>query len=264
MKKWKSIGAVILVALVIILCGILPKIVAEVEELFTEEATYVDIKTMQFSSELSDLEKMYLVVYGNKDDIVVESATLSQEEALAIAQERLEPYFTAGLIAREQEEFDVAICKPMFCFSNTYSQNDLSGVFWVVHLENNGQNEKEVTEQNAQEADAQFDKEMKAEITVWIDEISGEIVWIYYYNEKGCYVPEELGQKAVDFTSLFMEDKDFSSSENEIYVAEYNDAPYLYYVSYSVENVIYGNIHLEFHTTQTGFEVKYYSGNMQF
>lgn len=259
MKKWKSISAVILVALVIVLCGMLPGIVAEVEEFFTEETTYVDVKKMQFSSELSDLEKMYLVVYGNKDDIVVESATLSQEEAIAIAQARLEPYFTAGLIAREQRDFDVAICKPMFCFSNIYSQIDLSGIFWVVHLENNGQNEKEVTEQNVQSA-----KEVKEEITIWIDEVSGEIVWIYYFNEKGCYAPEELGENAVDFTSLFMEDKDFSSSENEIYISEFDDIPYLYYISYSVENVIYGNIHLEFHTTQNGFEVKYYSGNMQF
>lgn len=248
MKKWKSINAVILVALVIVLCGMLPGIVAGTEELFRGEATYVDIKTMQFISELTDFEKMYLVVYGNKDDIEEERATLSYEDVLAMAEARLEPYFTTGLIAQEQKEFNVAVCKPMLCYSNVYSQNYLSGVFWVVHLECNVQN----------------DKEIKEEITICLDEISGEIVWIYYFNEKGCYTPEELAEKAVVFQSLFMEDKELLSAESQIYQSEYADIPKLYYVSFSLENAIYGNMYLEFWTTPNGFEVKYYSGNMQF
>lgn len=257
MRKWKRLGAIIMVALTIVLCGMLPGIVGRIEDTIPVEPTYVNMKSMQFSRELSDLEKMYLVVYGNKVDVSADTASLEPEEVIAIALEKLEPYYSMGLISQPVKTFDVEICRPMLCYSTVYSQNELSGVFWVVNMIDGGVNEKGTN--------VSYDETViKKEITLWIDEISGEIVWIHYYDEEGCYEPEELAEVGVTFHSLFMEDKELESAENNSYISEFQDIPYLYYVSHSIENAIYGNIHLEFHTMQTGFEIRYYSGNMQY
>ena len=263
MKKWKRYSVLGLVALVIILCGMLPGIVAKIGDNMSVGPTYVEFKSLQFNQELSDLEKMYLVTYGNKVDASADTTSLESEEVIAMALSGMEPYFNAELISQPLDSFEIEICKPMLCYSNVYSQNKLSSVFWVVHMVNEGADEEAVSEQ--MESNKQYDEVFfKEEITLWLDEASGKIVWIQYYNEGECYKGYELGEKALAFYTLFIEDKEFESAESDIYISEFEDSPYLYYVSYSIENAIYGNIHLEFHTMCTGFEVKYYSGNMQF
>lgn len=241
MKKWKSIIAVIVVFLVIVLCGMLPGIVASVEDSFTEEMTYVDVKTMRFSNELSDIEKLYLVAYGDKVDISHENTELQYEEVIEVADKLLQPYFDTGLIVQPREMYSIS-CIPIFCYSNTNSRNEISGVFWLVDLVN---------------------KENSADqISLWIDESTQKIIWIRYHSKQYCYNPEMLGELAYSFYSLYMSDKEeLFSAENETYVGEYDNLPYEYYVNWQFDNSIYGSVYMQFMVTCDSFEVIFYSGN---
>lgn len=239
MKKWKSIIAVIVVFLVIVLCGMLPGIVASVEDSFTEEMTYVDVKTMQFSNELSDIEKLYLVAYGDKAEISQENTELQYEEVIEVADKLLQPYFDAGLIVQPREMYSIN-CIPIFCYSNTNSGNEISGVFWIVEL---------------------VDKENSADyISLWIDESTQKIIWIRYQSKHDYYNPELLGELAHSFYSLYMSDKEeLFSAENETYVDEYENLPYEYCVGRQFDDSIYGSIYMQFMVTCDSFEVIFYS-----
>ena len=58
----------LLAILVLILCGILPIIIAKIQDdIVDEKVVYEDVKTVQLLHELNDMEKIYLLKSGHMD-----------------------------------------------------------------------------------------------------------------------------------------------------------------------------------------------------
>lgn len=132
MKKFKHVLIFLLMASVILLCGMLPTIAGLLQDsLDGQSVTYAEMKTVQFSKELTDFEKLSLVRYGDLADVSDEKTHLKETEIQKVAINLLAPYVEAGLIPTDVTEFKF-YGKPKLLYNDASSE--LSGIFWLVDM----------------------------------------------------------------------------------------------------------------------------------
>lgn len=132
MKKHKNILIFILTTAIILLCAMLPVIAGVIQDsLDGQSINYQEMRTVQFSRELSDLEKLSLLRYGEMLDVSEEKTRLKIAQVQDVAKSLLEPYINTGMMPVNFEDF-IFSASPKLFYNNTSS--GISGIFWMIDM----------------------------------------------------------------------------------------------------------------------------------
>lgn len=180
MKLLKNIAIFVPTALIILFCGMLPTISGQVQDsLDGQNVTFAEMKTVQFSKEVTDFEKLFLMCYGDMVDVSDERTRFKERELEAHAKELLDPYVNAGLIPTSLEEFSFS-ASPRFLYMNDSSE--ISGIFWLV--------------------DMKYDYS-KENISMCIDDQDGDLMLVSYDCLADRDIYESIGMDLDELMNIF-------------------------------------------------------------
>lgn len=234
MKRNKKGTILILTMGIMIVCMLLPMITALIEDsVFDQKVVYNDMKTMQFSRNLSDVEKLFLLYKGNEATVDEEKTKLNSEDMKKVVDTALTPYKKAGMILGELDEF-VMECEPHFYYSST--ETNLSGIFWMIQLESHNQ--------------------WRESMTIWMDDQSQKLMLFSYECDSMIFEENTAEEYLGWFSSIYMEQMDFGTGRNETIVYEaYNAEVPENYLCIQIRDVTYGDMELLFLIDFLGYSV---------
>lgn len=190
MKRLKSLVFFLLTSVIIIFGGMLPFIAGNVQDSLEGQAiTLEKIKTVQFFNELTDIEKLSLICFGEMAEVSEEKANMNTKEVQTTAISILETFGKNGMIPLESDygtygemfwDFNF-YAEPILLYNNTSSQE--RGIFWLIDLKS---------------ADGIHS------ISMCIDDQDGKLMIISYYKEAAEFY-EALGYMKEELLNIFCE-----------------------------------------------------------
>lgn len=214
MRGYKNIIIFMLIAGIILICGMLPVIAGGIQDsLESQSVTLGELHTVQFFDELTDFEKLSLIRYGVMAEVSEEKVKMNEEEVYAATNALLEPYLVNGLLPFEMDSNFLDnfqyMAKPTLFYHNTASRQ--SGIFWLIDLKSTDGNHN---------------------ISMCIDDQDGKLMIISYYNEEtnvyeeSGLLKEELLEKFCEifFGQIVIGDAGFMDEINEQELFRYKDA----------------------------------------
>ena len=189
-----------LVIVVLILCAVLPWVVANIGDRLLNEKVYsAELKTVQLAKELTDLEKIYLLNSGLKMEITDERTRLKTEDMKEVLAVSVEPYINESLIQGTIDDFDIVSCEPYRYYSDTIS--NLSGTFWEISL---------------------ISKYVSGEyLELCLDDQSGSVLQMMYEYPKPIFSKEKLPYSTNQCVEVYKKNGTFNDATEGI--AEYTD-----------------------------------------
>jgi len=117
-----------LTVVVIIFCGVLPRIIAGVEDFLADQKiSYAEAKTVSFVRELNDLEKIYLLKNGTEVSVSKNRTNLKKTNMVDVLETALSWYVQNGFIKGQARSFTITNCEPVLYYSTKIS--NVAGVF---------------------------------------------------------------------------------------------------------------------------------------
>lgn len=141
MSRFRHTILVVMAVGLILLCGMLPSIAGKLQD--SLEGTNValeSVKTVQFSHELTDFEKLSLIRYGEMAEVSAEKTKMQTKQVQVCALSIINLYQENGLIphvidiedaAGALETFSFQV-KPVLLYDTTSSEQ--RGIFWLVDI----------------------------------------------------------------------------------------------------------------------------------
>lgn len=234
MKKQHTSLIVSLTVIVIALCAVLPMLLFKLGDFVMDDKVYsAEVKSVQFSAELTDLERLYLIDRGMSTEITQDRTILKSEDMKEVLATSLTEYIDTGLLIVDIiEDFDVVSCIPYRCYSNEIA--NLSGTFWEIYLESAS--------------------DPGHSLRVSLDDQTGKILLMSYeclepiYDE---YMVDVLPNALLDCYRNHM--------DMPYYIDEMNDENKKVQTSKSVRlymtDMVYGEIRLKFTVSTSGFSI---------
>lgn len=229
-------GMIFIFAIVIlILCGLLPIIIAKIQDYAADEkVVYEDVKTVQLLHELNDMEKLYLLKSGSYVEITEERAKLNTEHMQEILTEGI-LQVGHSLIYGNISDFTIEY-KPIFYYSNEFSE--LSAIFWHIKME--------------------LWDDMGQSILLCLDDTTGKVLSISYECLEPIYLSKKIDYYLENLFQNYCAQMDFYEIVQSFVEVEANEE-----VSEKLSNkkrktfrmadTLYGEIEVECTMTETGF-----------
>lgn len=142
MRRFRNSIVLVLTAVVIVFCAILPQIPARIQDSLSDKrVVYEDIKTVQFYKDLTTVEKLFLVSRGSIISADEEKAKIKTENIREVVENALFPYIEAGLIPENLSDFSIQY-EPLLYYDSTVS--DISNIFWCIDMKLSESNEQKI------------------------------------------------------------------------------------------------------------------------
>lgn len=186
MRKWKIPLLLLLTAGLIVAGAWLPKIIGDFSERASSEGVgYGDIQSVELElrerTTLSMLEKVYLVHQSESITVPESDTAMTTEQAIAAAEAALAPYQDAGLLLGWEGEYTVT-ARPVLSLD---AVSGLYGYFWSVYLTFGG-------------------KEPYSQLNLTIDDETGKIIDIYFWNQEQVFPYEKQNYYLETFTQIYL------------------------------------------------------------
>lgn len=241
MKKHKNEIFVVLTVVVIIFCGMLPKIIGIMEDCFADQNIgYGEQKTVPLIRELNDVEKMYLLKNGTEVSISEERTNLKWTNMAEILDAALSWYTQNGFILSMVTDFTITKCEPVLYYSTEVS--NVLGIFWKVDME--------------------LGDYLGQSISLILDDQTGSILLISYECLESIFDKNDLDTPLMCLFECYQSERgwynlNFAGQENTEAI-EKEPAKYKYKreMIFSYGDVIYGQNVIVFTMTETGFSIR--------
>lgn len=233
MKKQRSGLIIGLTILIIAFCAILPILIAKIGDHITDDRVQTaEVKSVQFVTELSDLERIYLLENGMNMDIDASRANIRKEELMETLEAALSPYFEYGFLQGSLSDFTVTHYKVQRCYSNEFS--NLSGTFWEVTLE--------------------YWDELGQSIHLVLDDATGKVILLSYDSLEPIYGDVSLSSMAEGILDVYRTMLDMN------YIVDYLEqenkkAAYASSIRLYAADMLYGELGIKITVTQNGFSI---------
>lgn len=235
MKPRKNTIIFVLITVLLVLCGILPMIIAKIQDYAADEkVVYEDRKTIQLFRELNDTEKLYLLKSGSKIEIGKERTKLKSEnmqEVVITAISNLEPFVHGNL-----SDFSIE-CEPFLYYSNQFPE--LSDIFWHVKME--------------------LSDELGQSIYLCLDDSTDKLLSISYECLEPVYMSKKLDYYLGTLFLNYLSQMDYwlaMQSASNIEGMEVNEeVTNAKKLNFSMGDIIYGEFHIYCIMTETGFQI---------
>jgi len=228
-----------LTILVIILCGMLPRLIGVVEDCFADQnVAYGDEKTVSLIRELNDVEKMYLLKSGTPVSISEERTKLKWTNMREVLDAALSWYTQNGFILGEANAFTITRCEPVLYYSS--QMPNVAGVFWKIDME--------LWDYYGQS------------ISLCLDDQSGKVLLISYECLEKIYYKGDFPTPLAYLFDCYQSERDWHGilyagqdavepSESEVYKHKCE-------MEYRFGDTIYGENTIVFTMTETGFSIR--------
>lgn len=186
MRKWKIPLLLLLTAALIVAGAYLPKVIGDfLERASSEGVGYGEIQSVELElrerNTLSMLEKVYLAQHSEAIAVSESDTAMTTEQAISAAEAALEPYRDAGLLRGWEGEYTVT-ARPVLSLD---AVSGLYGYFWCVYLTFGG-------------------KEPYSQLNLMIDDETGKIIDIYFWNQEQIFPYEKQSYYLEAFIQIYM------------------------------------------------------------
>ena len=233
MKMTKNKCMIFITALIIVISSMLPMLMAAVEDIIADDnICYEEIKTVQLFKELNDFQRMYLLEHGVTASISEERTSLKREQMQEVVVNILCDYYARGYILSPISDFSIVECEPVLYYSNT--ESNLSGIFWKIQME--------------------LWDELGQSIYLCVDDQTGKALLVSYdclepvYDKDSWYFMIEtiyfIYQSRMDWYSINGDYREETEKRKEKNV-----------IHYSIGDVLYGEIGMDFIISENGFKI---------
>lgn len=212
MKNRSNACTAVFMVIILVLCAFIPAIVLRVVDKATDDKVYYSaIKAIEFDSNISSADMLYLMHNGISIDATEGEMNYKLADLDEVFEAAIAPYVEKGLISEELINSSVREYYPYRQYSSTDSAN--SGTYWVVSIDK-------------REPDFQY-------LYMTIDDSTGNVLSLNYITESDVYQPDEesliaLHQELVntysdsigtELTTYSYEDTIYDRN-NRIYIAQ--------------------------------------------
>lgn len=237
MKKYKSEILIVLTVVVIILCGMLPRMVGMVEDYFADQnVSYGEQKTVSLIRELNDVEKMYLLKNGTEVSISEERTKLKWTNMSEVLDAALSWYTQNGFIISMATDFTITKCEPVLYYSTEMS--NLSGVFWEIDME--------LWDYYGQS------------ISLILDDQTGKVLLISYECLEPIFDTKDLNKPLQYLFECYQSERDWHSYFTYAGMKDIEQEEYTHKrdMLYEYGDVVYGQNGIVFTITENGFSIQ--------
>ena len=242
MKKQKQYILPACTLLLIVLFGFLPAITSKIQDSLTDDKIqYAEMKTLQLSRELNDLEKIYLLSHGEKMEITDRNTSFTRENMMEALKSALLPYHDAGFLTDDISNFTLQ-SQPYLYYDNTKS--NFSTVIWQILMEM---------------------PDPEQSIYLLLDDSSGKILSISYECGEPIFKTSILYKHVSHLLSVYQStlsldmltgqeftEKDSVTNESEL---NHNQETYKQSVIWRFGDNTYGEQEIVIIVTETGFKI---------
>lgn len=236
MRKHKSQILIVLTVVVIIFCGMLPRMVGMVEDYFVDQNIgYGEQKTVSLIRELNDVEKMYLLKNGTEVSISEERTNLKWTDMKEVLDAALSWYTQNGFIVGCAPDFTITKCEPVLYYST--EMPNVSGIFWKVNME--------LWDYYGQS------------IYLYLDDQTGRVLLISYECLEPIFDGKDLNTPLLAIFDFYQSERDWHGFN---YAGKENIEPEKYKhkneIVYSYGDTVYGENGIVFIITENGFSIR--------
>lgn len=241
MKKHKNEIFIVLTVVVIIFCGMLPKLIGLVEDYFADQnISYGEQKTVSLIRELNDVEKMYLLKNGTEVSISEDRTNLKWTNMSETLDAALSWYTQNGFIMGQTADFTIIKCEPVLRYST--QMPNVSGIFWKVDME--------LSDYYGQS------------ISLYLDDQTGKVLLISYECLEPVFSIADLALPLQALFDCYQSERDWHNvvyaGQNNIEPEETENVAYPYKreIIFHYGDIVYGENSIKFIVTENGFSVQ--------